>query len=124
MNTEGKTLYIQIPCSEELPEIGKMVIAFSKEWNGDSPFCGYRDSQNNWHDVQVDETHLHACKIEYWLKPVSESKFACDFAEWIQKRNYHLSHNGEWFDQLGTERLSRSFTTSELQQEFLKTYKG
>jgi len=109
MNTEDKLIYIQIPCSEELPkETGGYntnlgIVLFSKE----------------------DEFFFNA-DVTHWLKPVSESKMACDFAEWIVRECFCATK----YD--GVITYSRQFsgknrefyTTSELQKEFLKTYKG
>jgi hypothetical protein len=61
---------------------------------------------------------------EYWLKPVSESKFACDFAEWVSKY-YNMVKIGGGFMFEYKNNISRQyFTIDNLQKEFLKTYKG
>jgi hypothetical protein len=57
-----------------------------------------------------------------------EIKFASDFAEWISENNFFRMKESEanehcskkWF-KIGDARF---FTTTELQQEFIKTYKG
>lgn len=103
MNTEDKTLYIQIPCSEELPE-----------------YDDYQFVIDNQGFKTVNCLPFNKV-VDYWLKPVSESKFACDFADWLNSNYYPTHVKGMYYNILEPSVLK---TTSKLQQEFLKTYKS
>jgi hypothetical protein len=129
MNTENKTLYIQIPCSEELPPINEPVTVYSHEYTGSKsyPVHAYWDG-NFWNDIEFNNIYsynenaeIHE-KVDYWLKPVSESKFASDFAEWCSVNNWIYDKDFKCWHQKWNGLIKK--TTSELQKEFLKTYKG
>jgi hypothetical protein len=118
---EDKIIYIQIPCSEELPKIeGKYHVFLC---NNGEKFNAYFEKEKEWiTPVKVVITKA----VTHWLKPVSESKMACDFAEWCADKGYTRdAPTGGWYDPDTLMHIDYPiFTTSELMQEFIKNYKG
>jgi len=132
MNTEDKKLYIQIPCSEELPEINESVTVYSEAYTGSKnyPCLAYYNGEI-WVDREFEKNECFKeieSEIDYWLKPVSESKVAIDFAEWCLLNYEHSDEAGKFIHSTlsNAEDMDSiyKFSISELQKEFLKIYKG
>ncbi len=117
MNMENKdqVIYIQVPASEP-PEKGGHYGIVLKD--------GKVDSDEYYSDIKK-WGFWNSKAVTYWLKPVPLSKYANDFAEWLTKT---FTRSGDrWRQKSWREHENFGFqfyTTSELQQEFLKTYKG
>lgn len=104
-----KTIYIKRPCTEELPtEKGEYYTNIGR--------VKYELAE------AIEYIWMSPKNPIWWLKPVSESKFASDFAEWCCLGNWIYDKDFKWWRQKWDG--SKRKTTSELMDEFLKTYKG
>lgn len=119
-NMNEEVIYIKMPASEPPEQSGSYYCAVKIDYFKKS---FYNTKTREWRNC----SHLKR-NILYWFKPVPALKYANDFADWLTR---YYNRWGQHFDGdthyflRGEEILfAKRFNTSELQQEFLKTYKG